>query len=184
MPASYTARNSGKMRGNANTLKPHTVYICVGSNLGNRLDNCRNGIAALTVSGTIRLVDQSCIYETEPVDYKDQDWFMNYVVEIETTLNPLPLLELLKSIEGEAGRSNNKIRYGPRILDLDIIFFDDIVMNTPQLVIPHPRMHKRRFVLRPICDIDPGIIHPVLLKSVQSLLDGLGEEHQRIRELT
>ena len=109
---------------------------------------------------------------------------MNYVVEIETTLNPLPLLELLKSIEGEAGRSNNKIRYGPRILDLDIIFFDDIVMDTPQLVIPHPRMHKRRFVLKPICDIDPGIIHPVLLKSVQSLLDGLGEEHQRIRELT
>lgn len=184
MPASSTARNSGKTRGNANLLKPHTVYICVGSNLGNRLENCRNGVAALTVSGTIQLVDQSCIYETEPVDYKDQDWFMNYVIEIETALNPFPLLELLKSVEGEAGRSKNTIRYGPRILDLDIIFYDDIVMDTPQLVIPHPRMHKRRFVLKPICDIDPDIIHPVLLKSVQSLLDGLDEEHQGIRELT
>lgn len=184
MPESYTARNSGTMRGNANPLKPHIAYICVGSNLGNRLENCRNGVAAITISGTARLLEQSSIYETEPVDLKDQDWFVNYVVVIETLLNPLSLLELIKSIENRTGRRKNTIRYGPRVLDLDIIFYDDVIMDTPQLVIPHPRMHKRRFVLQPICDIDPGIIHPVFRQSVQSLLDDLDEEEQRITKLT
>ena len=162
----------------------HTAYICVGSNLGDKLDNCRRGVAGLTGDESTRLVDQSPVYQTEPVDYQDQDWFVNYAVKIETLLAPLDLLERLKSIERETGRTRNSIRFGPRVLDMDIIFYDELVMDHHLLVLPHPRMHKRRFVLQPLCDIDPHINHPVLQCTVQSLLDGLDETGQRITEFT
>ena len=160
----------------------HIAYISVGSNLGQKLDNCRKGIAALTRSTDIRLIDQSSIYRTEPVDYQDQDWFVNYVVKIETKLDPLSLLEFIKSIEYAAGRVRDTIRFGPRVLDLDIILFDDLVVDDSKLTIPHPRMHKRRFVLKPICDIDPDITHPVLQQTMISLLENLDEKGQGITE--
>ena len=159
----------------------HTAYISVGSNLGNKLDNCRNGIAALTENADIRLIDQSPIYRTEPVDYLDQDWFVNYAVKIETDLDPFAILALIYSIEHGAGRVRD-IRFGPRVLDLDIILYDDIVLNDSRLTIPHPRMHKRRFVLKPICDIDPDIVHPVLQQTMLALLENLDETEQRITE--
>jgi len=162
--------------------KSHTAYICVGSNLGRKLETCRQGVAELSRGETSRLVDQSPVYQTEPVDYKDQDWFVNYVVKIETVLGPLALLDGLKSIEDAAGRTRDSVRFGPRVLDLDIIFYDEMVMDHPRLVIPHPRMHKRRFVLKPACDIDPHIIHPVFHRTVQSLLEDLDEAEQRIAE--
>ena len=162
--------------------KPHIVYISVGSNLGNKLQNCQNGIEALIGRGHCRLIAQSRIYETEPVDYTDQDWFVNYVVKIETTLSPFSLLKQIELVQREAGRFKDSIRFGPRRLDLDIILYDDWVVNSAQLVIPHPRMHKRRFVLRPICDIDPYIIHPVLHQNMQTLLDRLDEKKQRLVE--
>ena len=140
------------------------------------------GVAELSRRETSRLVDQSPVYQTEPVDYIDQDWFVNYVVKIETVLEPLVLLDRLKSIEHHAGRKRDSIRFGPRFLDLDIIFYDEIVMDHPRLVIPHPRMHKRRFVLKPVCDIDPHINHPVLHRTMQSLLEDLDETGQRIAE--
>ena len=158
----------------------HTAFICVGSNLGDRLENCRRAIVELTRSDASRLIEQSPKYRTEPVDYVDQDWFVNYVVKIATHLDPLPLLHNLKSIEDRAGRPKDSVRFGPRVLDLDIIFYDDLLMHAPQLSIPHPRMHKRRFVLRPVCDIDPHIRHPVLGRTVQSLLDDLDETEKRI----
>jgi len=160
----------------------HIAYISVGSNLGQKLDNCRKGIASLTRCTDIRLIAQSSIYRTEPVDYQDQDWFVNYVVKIETVLEPLALLDGLKSIEDAAGRTRNSVRFGPRVLDLDIIFYDEMVMDHPRLVIPHPRMHKRRFVLKPACDIDPHIIHPVFHRTVQLLLEDLDKAGQRIAE--
>jgi 2-amino-4-hydroxy-6-hydroxymethyldihydropteridine diphosphokinase len=160
----------------------HTAYICVGSNLGSKLKNCRKGIDALIRDKTSRLIDQSPVYETEPVDYKDQDWFVNYVVKIATALDPLALLGKLKSIEQNAGRTRDAVRFGPRVLDMDIIFYDDMQMDHPELIIPHPRMHKRRFVLKPVCDIDPHIIHPVFDCTIQSLLEKLEEEGQRIAE--
>ena len=160
----------------------HIAYICVGSNLGDKLENCRGGIATLIRSGNTRLVDQSLIYRTEPVDYLDQDWFVNCVIKIETDLAPLSLLDILKSIERAAGRIRDAVRFGPRILDLDILLFDDLVLNLPTLTVPHPRMHKRRFVLKPICDIDPDINHPVLHRSMGSLLKDLDEEGQSIIE--
>jgi len=162
--------------------KLHTAYICVGSNLGNKLENCRRGIEELIQGKASRLIDQSPVYKTEPVDYKEQDWFVNYVVKIATALDPLALLGKLKAIEQNAGRSRDAFRFGPRVLDLDIIFYDDIQMDHPELVIPHPRMHKRRFVLKPVCDIDPHIIHPVFNRTVNSLLKDLEEEGQRIAE--
>ena len=162
----------------------HTAFICVGSNLGNKLQNCRRGVAELSRSETSRLTDQSPVYQTEPVDYKDQDWFINYVVKIETILEPLFLLDQLTVIEHQAGRTRDAVRFGPRFLDLDIIFYDEMVMNHPRLVIPHPRMHKRRFVLKPVCDIDPNINHPVLDCTVQSLLEDIDETGQRLTEYT
>jgi 7,8-dihydro-6-hydroxymethylpterin-pyrophosphokinase len=92
----------------------------------------------------------------------------------------LQLLEILQAIQRDAGRTEKKIRFGPRILDLDILFYDDLVMESRRLCLPHPRMHKRRFVLKPICDIDPTIVHPTLGRTVADLLVDLDETHQRI----
>lgn len=163
-------------------MKLHIAYISVGSNMGNRLQNCRQGITALTRSGESRILAQSRFYMTEPVDYKDQDWFINMVAKLETTHDPFELLDNIKSVQRDAGRKRDVIRFGPRVLDLDIIFFDDLVLESDRLVVPHPRMHHRRFVLKPICDIDPTIIHPVLKKDMQSLLEGLGEDTQKVIE--
>lgn len=158
----------------------HIAYISVGSNLGNKLENCRQGIQSLT-ERNVRLTAQSYLYQTEPVDYKDQDWFINYAVKIETHLDPFQLMERIQTIQRKAGRIHDEIRFGPRILDLDIILYDEVVIHSAQLIVPHPRMHERRFVLQPLCDIDPTIIHPVLRMEVQSLLNTLDEKAQRIR---
>jgi len=158
----------------------HTAYISVGSNLGNKLENCRQGLQSLTESGTC-LTAQSHIYQTEPVDYTDQDWFINYAVKIETDLDPFQLMERIQTIQRNAGRTRDKIRFGPRILDLDIIFYEEVVIYSAQLTIPHPRMHERRFVLQPLCDINSSIRHPVLRVEVQSLLNSLDDKEQRIR---
>ena len=160
----------------------HTAYVAAGSNIGDKLLNCRNGINALTKANKTVLKDWSKFYKTEPVHYKDQDWFVNCVVKIETLLDPIELFHELKSIEFDAGRVNTPIRFGPRILDLDIILYDDLVKNSADLIIPHPRMHNRRFVLQPICDINPEIVHPVLKKNMQYLLDILDENEQRTIE--
>jgi 2-amino-4-hydroxy-6-hydroxymethyldihydropteridine diphosphokinase len=163
-------------------MKVNTAYIGAGSNIGSKRTNCKDGIIALSRSRNTRIKEWSQFYKTEPVDYEDQDWFVNVVVKIETTLDPFHLLKKLKSIEHNAGRVNDPVRFGPRILDLDILLFDDIITNLSGLIIPHPRMHKRRFVLKPICDIDPTIVHPVFKKEMQDLLDDLDENEQRIIE--
>lgn len=158
----------------------HIAYISAGSNIGNRLENCQKGITALTESGLSTLKAKSPFYTTEPVDYNEQDWFVNAVVKIETILEPFQLLSRLQAIERDAGRINDSIRFGPRILDLDIIMYDDLVINSPELIIPHPKMHKRHFVLKLFCDIDPMIVHPVLKKDMQYLLNKLGKDKQKI----
>jgi 2-amino-4-hydroxy-6-hydroxymethyldihydropteridine diphosphokinase len=153
----------------------HAVYISIGSNIGNKLKNCQNGIAALIKPGLSLLRKQSPFYSTEPVDYKKQDWFINVVIKIQSVFDPYQLLSEIKSIQQDAGRISDPVRYGPRVLDLDILLYDDLVINSSGLVIPHPRMHKRRFVLKPICDIDPKVVHPVLKKDMRHLLDNLGD---------
>jgi 2-amino-4-hydroxy-6-hydroxymethyldihydropteridine diphosphokinase len=165
----------------ADENKPqHIVYVSVGSNMGNRIKNCRDGIAIFVTSANLTLLDQSLFYATEPVDYEDQDWFINAVIKIETDLDPLQLLQVIKTIQQTAGRVKDSIRFGPRVLDLDVLLYDNMAVSTPEIEIPHPRMHKRRFVLRSICDIDPTIIHPMLKKSMRFLLDQLDDNTQRV----
>jgi 2-amino-4-hydroxy-6-hydroxymethyldihydropteridine diphosphokinase len=158
----------------------HAVFISVGSNLGGKLGNCLNGIAALTGSGKTSLLGASRFYRTSPVDFMDQDWFVNSAVKISTTMDPLALLDQLMAIQKQLGRKADTVRFGPRVLDLDILLYDDRVIRTPRLEIPHPRMHKRAFVLQPICDINPSTIHPVLGETVADLLSRLGDEDQQV----
>ncbi|GAG22010.1 unnamed protein product, partial [marine sediment metagenome] len=129
----------------------HIAYISVGSNMGDKPENCQKGITSLSETGTSRILAQSSIYATEPVDYEDQDWFINTMVKLETSLDPFQLLDQIELIQRAAGRIKDSIRFGPRILDMDIILYDDCIIESERLLVPHPRMHKRRFVLKPIC---------------------------------
>ena len=158
----------------------HLAYLSIGSNLEDCYLNCLKGIHLLGEEDAICILERSPFYKTKPVDYLDQDWFINGVVKIKTTLDPLPLLQVLRKIEKKIGRKSEDVRFGPRILDMDIIFYDDSVLNQAELVIPHPRMHKRCFVLKPLCDIDPDIVHPVLNKTVQSLLSNIAGRDQEV----
>ncbi len=160
----------------------HTVYLSVGSNMGDRIENCRSGIANFVSAGRLALLEQSPYYVSEPVDYKDQPWFVNGVIKIATVLSPLSLLQVIHNVQRAAGRHADPIRFGPRILDLDILLYDRVTIHTDEIEIPHPRMHKRRFVLKPICDIGPDMVHPVLNKSMRFLLDQLDDHSQRVTE--
>ncbi len=159
------------------------VYISIGSNMGEKLENCQEGLELIEACGAAKLIAVSDFYKTEPVDYLDQDWFVNAAALVETELLPHDFLKILKKIESDAGRQKKGIRFGPRILDMDILLYGDLVLDTPLLVIPHPRMDKRRFVLGPLCDIDPFVIHPVLKKSMRELLEALEDKGQKIISL-
>lgn len=156
-----------------------TVYLSLGSNIGNRADNCRSAIEALKKNaGTVLAV--SPLYQTSPLEIEDQDWFINGAVKLQTGRDPFDLLAVLRSIERAAGREAGGIRFGPRILDMDIIFFGQAVIDTASLTVPHPRMHKRGFVLQPLCDIDPNILHPVFGQTVRQLLENLDDHSQKV----
>ncbi|WP_373497746.1 2-amino-4-hydroxy-6-hydroxymethyldihydropteridine diphosphokinase [Desulfococcus sp.] len=157
-----------------------TAFISLGSNIGDKAMYCRMGIAGLAADRRTVITGRSPFYRTEPVDYTDQEWFVNAVVRIHTLLDPFALLTLIGAIERGAGRDRTGVRFGPRTLDMDILFFDDRIIDTPELTVPHPRMHKRRFVLQPLCDIDPAIVHPVFRRHVRYLLDHLDDEGQEI----
>jgi 2-amino-4-hydroxy-6-hydroxymethyldihydropteridine diphosphokinase len=139
-------------------MTTHSVYLSLGSNIGDRLGNLRSAIDALAPA-TNRVRKVSSVYETEPVDYLDQPWFLNCVVEAETILEPLDLLHALRAIEGQMG-SQKEISKGPRLIDLDILLYDSATISTPELQIPHPRMLLRRFVLVPLAEIAPNLTHP------------------------
>lgn len=148
------------------------VFVGIGSNLGDKEGNIRNAINLM--KGKCRILKLSSLYETEPVGYENQDWFLNCVAEIETKLNPNELLEFLQSIEKKLGRVKT-IKNGPRIIDLDILFYGDKIIKEDSLTVPHPRLHERLFVLEPLKEIAPEIVHPVLGKSIRefhSALDG------------
>ena len=153
----------------------HLVYIGFGSNIGDRLAHIQNAIHALAETEGITLQKISSVYQTDPVGYETQAQFLNGVAAIETHLPPLSLLRTLKDIEASVGRQH-RIRWGPREIDLDILIYGDMCLQTEQLVIPHPEMHRRRFVLVPLVEVAPALVHPVLKETVQALLERLDDK--------
>ena len=158
----------------------YTVYIGVGSNLGNRAENCLRGIEAIDRARGCYVDRHSPLYETEPVGYEDQRWFVNGAVKTRTYLDPEGLLARLRSIEQELGRKPTGIPFGPRVLDFDILLFEDLIIKIEHLTIPHPELHKRRFVLKPLADIAPDIVHPVLKEKVLTLLGNLKDDGKSV----
>ncbi|ABS35268.1 2-amino-4-hydroxy-6-hydroxymethyldihydropteridine diphosphokinase [Clostridium botulinum] len=149
----------------------HTVYVAFGSNIGEKESYIKRALEKIEERG-MEIIKVSSIYETEPYGVLDQDSFLNGVVKIETNLTPEDLIGELLNIEKQLNRVRER-RWGPRTIDLDIIFYDDLIINEKDLVIPHKDMENREFVLKPLCDIDENFIHPVLKKSVRELYDEL-----------
>ena len=159
--------------------KTQLVYLSLGSNVGDREGRLRGAIRALPAAG-VRVQRVSSIYETQPVDYEQQAWFLNCVVEGETRLPPLPLLHQLRGIESAMG-SRKPFPKGPRLIDLDILLYGDEIVDTPELVIPHPRMTQRRFVLVPLAEMAPELRHRTWPATVEQLLQRTQDKSEVIR---
>ncbi len=156
------------------------VYLGLGSNEGDRLHHCREALVRLEESGDVRLLRVSSAYETEPVGEGYKGWFVNAVVEAETDLDPLSLFRKLKRIEEEMGRFSQAITPN-RPIDLDLLLYGDLFLETEALSIPHPRLHERRFVLEPLSELAPELVHPRLGKTMEALLKDLSDPHQARR---
>lgn len=149
------------------------IYLALGTNLGNRIENLRRAIRQLAPKVTVTHL--SSVYETAPWGVTDQPDFLNLVMQGTTELSPIQLLDLLKTVEQNMGRTHT-IRYGPRVIDLDILLYDNAVVQTERLEIPHPRLAERRFVLVPLDEIAPGVLHPSLGRTAHMLLTELHDD--------
>src|SRR5258705_4463642 len=153
-------------------MREKTVYLSLGSNVGDREANLRAAIDELPHVG-VGITRVSSFYETEPVDLREQPWFLNCVVEAETHFDPFLLLRALREIETKMG-SKKLAAKGPRLMDIDILLYGAETISTPELQVPHPRMHLRRFVLVPLAEIAPGLKHPAWHDSVAGVVGGTG----------
>jgi len=157
------------------------AYFSLGSNVGDRESHLRNAIARLEACGTIVAV--SSFYETEPVEFTEQAWFLNCTIAMDTEQTPSQLMAAVLNIEHEMGRHRTQQK-GPRTIDIDILLFGETVLNSSELTIPHPAMHQRRFVLEPLAEIAPEARHPVLQKTIRELRDTLppGQEVRKVEK--
>jgi 2-amino-4-hydroxy-6-hydroxymethyldihydropteridine diphosphokinase len=152
---------------------PVTAYLSLGSNLGDRTAHIEAAIQRLEAFG--KVTARSSLYETEPMEMTDQPWFLNCAIAFEATMSPQELLETVLSIEQSMGRRRLVLK-GPRVIDIDILFFGDLIENSAALTLPHPALHRRRFVLEPLVDIAPDFKHPVLRRTIRQMLEDLPPE--------
>ena len=148
------------------------VFLGLGSNVGNREKNIKRAVGLL--SEKIKNIKLARIYKSKPYGFKNQDYFLNTALSGNTDLSPEELFHFIKDVEKEVGRIK-RFHWGPREIDIDILFYENLIYETDFLVIPHPRIQERDFVLKPLCDLNPDLIHPVLKKTVKELLDELDE---------
>jgi 2-amino-4-hydroxy-6-hydroxymethyldihydropteridine diphosphokinase len=151
------------------------AFVGVGANLGNPLEQCRDALERMDATPGIKLLRRSSFYRSEPAGFREQPWFVNAVAEVRTVLAAVDLLKALQRIEQAMGRVRER-RDGPRVIDLDLLLYGQDIMRQPDLTIPHPRMHGRRFVLMPFYEIAPYILHPAFGISIQGLLDRLQDD--------
>ena len=150
-------------------MRQEAVYLGLGSNLGDKAAQCLRALKEISASTHNHIKAVSSFYKTEPIGYRDQDWFINCVAEVSTTLQPRPLHTFLQGIEKRMGRKKT-VPMGPRIIDLDILFYGNEVVDEADLIIPHPRLHERGFVLVPLAELSPDLLHPIFKKTVGDLL--------------
>jgi 2-amino-4-hydroxy-6-hydroxymethyldihydropteridine diphosphokinase len=151
------------------------TFIGIGANLGDPAKSCRDSFSRMDRIEGVRVVRHSSLYRTEPIGNSDQPWFVNAVAEIRTVLHPRDLLLALKAIEKEMGRPAENTRWGPRVIDFDILFYGQEVIREESLTIPHPELHRRRFVMEPLHEIASYVIHPLFGISIQGLRDRLDD---------
>ena len=153
----------------------HDVYLALGSNIGDRKKYIEKAIEKLTSFSTIH--KRSKVRETDPIGYEDQNRFLNCVVVVKTEITSELFLQKIQEIENDLGRKRS-IHWGPRTIDIDIIFYDDLVVESETLIIPHPRMHERLFVLEPLLEINPDFVHPIFKKTIKELFLQLNSSSQ------
>jgi len=169
-----TPQEAQELRG-----RPFEAFLSLGSNLGDRRRTLEDAVEALEQEG-VRVISRSSFYETQPTDHADQPWFVNMVLRIETERSPLSLLEACQTVEKRFGRVRG-IRYGPRTLDIDVLLYDEEIIDDPRLAVPHPRMRMRRFVLVPLLEIDRTRKDPRDGRLFADILQGLDEGKQVVR---
>ena len=149
---------------------PHTIaYIGIGSNLGTPGKNCIEAIEKISSTKDIKIISRSSFYQTEPIGEVQQDWFVNSAIKIKTNLSPTHLLSALLNIESAMGRTREE-KWGPRLIDLDLLFYGNLILEKKSLTLPHPEIQKRKFVLIPMSEIAESLVHPTLKKTIKTLL--------------
>jgi len=163
-------------------LRSVIAFLGIGSNMGDPAGHCRKAIDLISKVLQIRVLRTSSLYRTEPVGFKEQDWFVNAAIEVRTALYPQDLLKALQGVEQTMGRVRKETdRWGPRVMDIDILLYGQDIVEEEGLFIPHPELHRRRFVLVPLVEIAPYVIHPQFGVTVKGLLGRLKDQSEVIR---